>query len=67
MAAVPGVPGVPTVLEDHRVGAAAGGEGDRWAAWQERAAVLEYCGGFNRLEAETRATTELGYRPGRVR
>lgn len=65
-AVVPGVPGVPTTLEDHRVCAAAGGEGYRWAAWQERAAILEYCGGFNRLEAEARATSELGYPPERT-
>lgn len=66
MAAVPGVPGVPTILEDHRVRATAGGEGDRWAEWEERAAILEYCGGFNRLEAEARASAELGYRPDTV-
>lgn len=63
---VPGVPSVPTTFEDHRARAFAGGEVSGWAEWQERAAILEYCGGFSRLEAEARASSELGYWSDRV-
>ena len=37
-------------------------ESDAWAAWEERAAILEYDGGFSRAEAEARATAEPEYR-----
>lgn len=60
--AVPGVPTVPTVLKDNRAREAAKGGLDRWAAWQERAAILEYCGALGRAAAEEAATAELGYR-----
>lgn len=60
--AVPGVPTVPTGFEDNRAREAAEGGLDRWAAWQERAAILEYCGGLGRAAAETAASAELGYR-----
>lgn len=52
---VPTVPAVPTKNEE-----AAQREADASAAWQERAAILEYDGGFSRAEAEARATAELG-------
>jgi len=64
--AVPTVPTVPTILEDNRVRAPMMSDDDHRAAWEERAAVLEFCGGFNRLEAEIRASAELGYSPGTV-
>ena len=33
------------------------------AAWEERAAILEYSGGLSRAEAERRATVEMGFEP----
>ncbi len=54
----PRVPTVPTENEE-----VAQSEADVWAAWEERAAILEYDGDFERAEAEARATAELGYRP----
>ena len=32
--------------------------------WEERAAILEFDGGFSRAEAERRASLQLGVRPG---
>jgi len=29
--------------------------------WEERAAILEYCSGLTRVEAEARAAEELGF------
>ena len=60
-AVVPGVPTVPTVFEDNHAREATDGGLDRWAAWQERAAILEYCGGLGRMAAEAAASAELGY------
>lgn len=48
-AAVPGVPAVPGVSEE-----------EARMEWEERAAILEFEGGFARAEAERRATRELG-------
>ncbi len=56
---VPTVPTVPTSGEKGRV-CATGGEAS--GAWEERAAILEYDGGFSRAEAERRALAELGER-----
>ena len=38
---------------------------DRAGEWEERAAIIEFDGGFSRVQAEWRATAEMGYRPGR--
>jgi hypothetical protein len=53
--AVPTVPTVPTEKQKEcaRTGAEARG------AWEERAAILEFDGGFSRAEAERLATEEL--------
>lgn len=36
---------------------------DAIGSWEERAAILEYEAGMRRVEAEARATAELGYAP----
>lgn len=36
---------------------------ERIAAWEERAAIIEYVGGFVRQDAEDMATKELRGRP----
>jgi len=60
-APVPTVPTVPTA------------KGEEWSAerrereaalrmdWEERAAILEYCCGLTRVEAEAQAAEELGF------
>ncbi|HKT54510.1 MAG TPA: hypothetical protein VJP88_08655 [Caulobacteraceae bacterium] len=36
---------------------------ERIAAWEERAGIIEFQGGFARADAEEMATRDLGYRP----
>lgn len=60
---VPTVPTVPAISEDSPARARSLDHAERWMLWQERSAILEFCGGLSRLEAEDRATSELGYRP----
>jgi len=45
---------VPTVPAKNREGAQCKAA-DAWAAWEERAAILEYDGGLDRIEAEARS------------
>jgi hypothetical protein len=60
---VPTVPTVPAISEDSQERTRLLDSAERWMLWQERSAILEFCSGFSRLEAEDRATSELGYRP----
>lgn len=56
------VPTVPLVPTEIAMGSRRLEDGAR-VAWGERAAILEYDGGFDRAKAEALATAELGYRP----
>lgn len=59
-ASVPMVPAVPTESRQRREPGSGQGDGAAYAEWEERAAILEYDGGFSRAEAERRAKLELG-------
>ncbi len=56
---VPTVPTVPTEKQKERASAADGVAADAWWTREERAAILEFEGGFSRIEAERRAAEEL--------
>jgi hypothetical protein len=58
---VPTVPTVPTVQEEFRRQTRAERLAEERAAWEERAAVLEFEGGLDRAAAEQLAAEELGY------
>ena len=60
---VPTVPTVPSEKQDasHRTAAEAAAEA--LEAWEERAAILQFDGGWSRAEAEHKASEELGTPP----
>jgi hypothetical protein len=61
-APVPTVPTVPTLPDEFRRATRAERLAEERAAWEERAAILEFDAGLGREEAERQAAEELGYR-----
>lgn len=60
-APVPTVPTVPTAESEECSAERREREAARRMDWEERAAILEYCSGLTRVEAEARAAEELGF------
>ena len=62
---VPSDPAVPGSPQEGPQREGADDAEERFRRWEERAAIIEFDGGFDRAEAEARATAELGFRPKR--